>query len=629
MIQQKEPIILPLSPDTPLVEEYTTMPSVRIFKRYTGIGATTLEIGNQSRNSIIVCPTRALAASKAISEEIYYRGGPFPGISSKTTEEIQESLKDNTFKTKIMVVADSLINLYAELKNDADKFFYMFDEIDSFQSESNYRPNFEKCLDIYFKVDKKNRNMVSATIMDSLDDRIRKEDYYQIQIEGYRLPEIRAIHATGELTKTLALKIEDNFSNLNDDDKILVGFNSIKGIQKTISLLPKSVRSEVGILCSKKSRKKFPPKYQTNLKDGKLERKVTFMTAAYFVGVDVYEDCHVFAVSDTSYATSLLFLSKIYQIFGRSRGEILSQTFLFNTSPDKFIDKDEYYKWLEKRYTRAHKRATAVLTATKDITDEEKRETIRDVEAIAKSTAIHNAEIIRLHEDEIKKCTFNIDYLYHRQRNINELCTDPAKTQKRLSDFFKVVYEEIDSSIEESDKDSLSSFKAEKLDSEQQHALLLLDSYNRYGEYIEPISSFEKLIVKILAVPGGKSLKEDRKKAIREVITQESCNKSKLNTLYEQVNIKRIIALSATKKALTRKVKLGTTYTSEEIHEIMTEVSRLSSFEPFSEIIKKDIAQKESVRIFNKLFETKRNPKKEKDKKTTQQYIVVKINTEN
>lgn len=628
MASQKEQIPLPLSAGKFLGEEYPTLPAGRIFKRYTGIGATTVEINDQSRNSIIVCPTRALAASKAISEEILYRGGDYPGISSCTTEEIQESLKDSSIKTKIMVVADSLINLYDELGEQNKSFFFMFDEIDSFQSESSYRPNFEKCLDIYFQVDKNKRNMVSATIMDSLDARIKDEDYYYIEIPEYSLPVTNVIHAPGELTKTLASKVEECYENLFGGDKIVIGYNSIYGIQKTISLLAKELRGEVGILCSKKSRKKFPSKYRTNLNEGKLEKKITFITAAYFVGIDINESCHVFAVSDTSYPTSFLFLSKIYQIFGRVRKGVTSQSFIFNTSPKLYKDIEEHYKWIIDKYSRAYAKAKAVLGATTDTSEEEKKETVRDVEAITNSTAIHDAEVIRLLNGTIAKCTFNIDYLYHRQRNINELCTDSTKTQERLSDFFKVVYEEIDSTVDESDKESISSYKAEKLDYEQQHALLLLDSHNRYGEYVEPISAFEELIVKILALPGGKSIKDDRMKAIRGVIRQTSCNKSKLNTLYEQVAIKRIITLSATNKALTRKVNPGAIYTSEEIHRIMTEVAGLSIFEPFSDIIKKEIVQKEAVRIFNKLFETKRNPIKEKDGKTVQRYNVVKINTE-
>ena len=66
--------VIEIKPDQYLGDVLTSLPSGRVFKRYTGIGATTVEIKDQSRNSIIICPTRALAAGKAISEKIMYVG---------------------------------------------------------------------------------------------------------------------------------------------------------------------------------------------------------------------------------------------------------------------------------------------------------------------------------------------------------------------------------------------------------------------------------------------------------------------------------------------------------------------------------------------------------------------------
>jgi hypothetical protein len=68
-----------------LSDYVSSLPYGMIDKQYPGIGATTLELENSNRNSIIVFPTRALAATKAIGKIIHYVGSYYPYVTTSTT----------------------------------------------------------------------------------------------------------------------------------------------------------------------------------------------------------------------------------------------------------------------------------------------------------------------------------------------------------------------------------------------------------------------------------------------------------------------------------------------------------------------------------------------------------------
>ena len=95
-----------------------------INKTITGLGATTLEIMNQERDSIIVVPTKSLAYSKYKSANLskgdgytLYFGSPIKEIKSNVTpRQVQAYLNSNNHrKKKFLVVADSLPRLIKKL----------------------------------------------------------------------------------------------------------------------------------------------------------------------------------------------------------------------------------------------------------------------------------------------------------------------------------------------------------------------------------------------------------------------------------------------------------------------------------------------------------------------------------
>lgn len=623
MTSQTEEHIIKLKPGEYLGDVLNSLPAGRIFKRYTGIGATTVEIKDQSRNSIIVCPTRALAGGKALSEGIYYVGGEYPGITPSTTDEILESLSDDSTKTKVMVVADSLIRIYDELGEQKNAFFYMFDEIDSFQSESNYRPNLEKCLDIYFRIDARHRNMVSATMMDSLDTRIMEEPYSRIEIIDEVPPKTNVIYAKQSVIKTLKDRITSCFEGLTDDERILIGFNSLKGIMKTITIFPRDIQENTGVLCSDNSISELPEEYKTSLTDGKLVKKVTFMTSAYFAGVDVNEKCHVYAVSDTSYLFSLLLKAKIYQIFGRPRLGVESQTFIFSLNQKFYKDIDEYKGWLNRKVIKAKAAASVVLNlADNDMSEAERDETTHTISSIIKSTHIQSVELIRHDSGDILKNNLNLDYLFHRQRAMNLLYSDVVRTKEELSIVFDVVYEIDDTGLDDSELKLLDTLKADSHSKKQIRALSILEGPYGTGGYVAPKNDFERTLEKLMVTPPKGKVATSVKKLMREVIIEHNCHLGKLNTVYQSLLIYRLATLQASAKVLDNKFKANKSYTSEEIHLAFREMAELKTLAAFSDIMAKDIKKVKAVELFNKIFVTERSSRKEEGKPKTDAYKI-------
>ena len=134
-------------------------------KTITGLGATTLEITNQERDSIIVVPTKSLAYGKYKSANnhfgdgyAFYFGSPIKEIRSAVKPAQVKNYLDsnNQWKKKFLVVADSLPRLIEILDSyniDVyNSYFLMVDEIDTMQADSAYRPRLEYVMDYYLSL---------------------------------------------------------------------------------------------------------------------------------------------------------------------------------------------------------------------------------------------------------------------------------------------------------------------------------------------------------------------------------------------------------------------------------------------------------------------------------------------
>lgn len=315
---------------------FSELPYGLIKKNRTGVGATTLEL-KSCRNSIIVVPTRALAYEKAKSSKIantdkysfLYIGSKITGF---TTQSIEEYTNDTSIPyKKFIVVVDSLPRLMDRLgETSYSEYFIMFDEIDSYQYDSWYRPNMEKAIEYYFRFPYNKRCLVSATIGEFCNPKIQSEPVIDVKFND-PLPRKINVKPTSDVTLRVLKTIEE-ISQAHPADKILVAFNLVtRGILKVILSLSDELRNECSVLCGEKSRKHVEH-YFREILSNQLPSRITFMSCTYFVGIDIDEPFHLISVADCNYPFTLLSPDKLQQIAGRCRVDrgLLSETIIYS-----------------------------------------------------------------------------------------------------------------------------------------------------------------------------------------------------------------------------------------------------------------------------------------------------------
>ena len=424
------------------------LPYGKIDKAIPNIGATHMELTDQSRNSIIVFPTRSLAATKAHDHKIHYIGSEFHDIKPSSSTSIRRDLKAGKI-VKIAAVADSFIKLYEELKSEfqTHSFFLMLDEIDSFQTESSYRPKLEECLDIFGKFPMEHRCLVSATLETFSNSKLADEKLTQISIVNYEKPELKLILAPDSVLKVAAEQI---IALYQPGYKLFIAFNSIAGIRKVLELLPEYIQKESGILCSPQSYKRLKPYPVSHIKDGLLQHLVTFFTSAYFVGIDVNEEpetVKTLIVADTSIPTSLISVAKIRQVFGRVRKKSFSQTLILNLEPARYNNAAGFDNTLKDRQN-------AYEIVLRTISDEFRKLNLLDEAkalkmAMLESCTINNVELLREKDGDVIISNLNIDYLRIQNDGYKRLYVDIRNSKYNLQKYFKVTQETYHSSLSE------------------------------------------------------------------------------------------------------------------------------------------------------------------------------------
>lgn len=316
------------------------MPHGIIDKRITGLGATTLEIKSQ-RNSIIVMPTRALAYNKSEKHpHTLYVGSKYQNNTDLKKESIQYYLDNEHIPhKKFLVVADSLKKLIDEIGDEVyNDYFFMIDEVDLIQADSNYRPALENAMDYYFRFPKKSRCLVSATIKEfSNPDLVNECRFILSDFELSR--NIRLIH-TNNLISLVKLEIEQ-YTN----EKILIAFNGITEIRSIIMLLGNELANECGILCSEASRNEAGEYFKELDITGRLPKRITFMTCSYFSGIDFDESYHLITVSNVNKFYQVLSFDRMTQIAGRCRikNGLLSETIIYNSTENDYFKVEEFF----------------------------------------------------------------------------------------------------------------------------------------------------------------------------------------------------------------------------------------------------------------------------------------------
>jgi hypothetical protein len=330
--------------NTYLSDVFDETPPGFLYKDETGMGATTLELGC-NRNSIIVEPIKITASSKASQHgTALYVGGSTRYHPRKAITEIEilDYLLDTSINPKkIIVVADSLPKVMDALGDLAFKnFFFLIDEIDSFQLDSTFRRSMEYALSIYKKFPPESRAMLSATKIQFSDPILKREP---ITFVRYDIPSVRKINVitcpTGNVI-SVAAEVIGKLIQSHQDEKFLIAFNSVSGSYDLSEYFVKSglmSEQEITILCSKNSQVRVG-KYYKELNSDKLPTRLTFITSAFFTGFDLYDQYHLVSLSSSLSKVFSLSERRLKQIAGRSRNPLLSETVIHDivTAKEKF-----------------------------------------------------------------------------------------------------------------------------------------------------------------------------------------------------------------------------------------------------------------------------------------------------
>lgn len=425
-----------------------------IDKTITGFGATTLEITSAIRSSIIVVPTKALAYNKAkwanstVDGYCLYVGSKYGEDGIDIGEgEIRKYLQTReTDVRKFIVVADSLPKLLGCLEEMGEPvyndYFLMIDEVDTMQSDSPYRPRLETIMDYYFRFDFMNRAIVSATVQPFSNPALEKEARLSIRREKMESRKIKLIH-TNYIDDAAAHIIDSILKE--SDQHVLVAYNSLDGIFNIIKTLGLK-DEEYGIMCSERSIdkvKEFSDCADKAIDEGGiLLNRVTFMTCAYFAGIDINTPCHLVTLSSNLQPFTYLSLSKITQIAGRCRVGNLSETIIYDLpvkKPVAFWEVEEYKKSLT---TRAKKYINFLKTISDMANSEhELRPMLSFIDSYVSfigkgkaSTTDYPLSIVRKNaiSKELQPSYFNIDALVERWYLVHYIYNDENRLYNEL-----------------------------------------------------------------------------------------------------------------------------------------------------------------------------------------------------
>lgn len=445
--------------DHKLGDIFENSPYGIIKKNRTGIGATTLELVSK-RNSIIVVTTKSLAYNKAKSRKdeqgnwsVLYVGSEVSGAIN--LPKIHEYLSNETIvHKKFLVVADSLYKVIDAIGDSVyESYFLMVDEIDSFQSDSTYRPRLENVIDYYLKFNPKKRCLVSATINEFSNKLIAAEPVINVIFNDQIQKNIDLIH-TNNHNAVAVDKIRRLYAKSND--KIVVAYNKILNIRQIIEELGDEYKHDCEILCSSSSISSAGDYYGV-LIDDSLTKRITFLTCSYFVGIDIKNRYHLIAISNTKHNYTLLSFERLIQIAGRCRDSLglLSETIIFDSFEYDFPKTPEQYRSYALSMATDLKDYVndmdVIINKFSDIIGSGFSTVKDDIIEKAKFRFPDNFTIPVLREnvnEEYVPAFFNIDAIYEFYKLRTDLYSNPEQLQEKLISEghivnFDAVYKEI------------------------------------------------------------------------------------------------------------------------------------------------------------------------------------------
>ena len=311
------------------------LPNGILDKRYTGVGATTVEI-KSSRKSIIVFPFRKLALEKfekyKKTRTVFYVGTD-KNSKSKSINDIKKFASANSDENiKFLVVADSIDKVIEGIKkanqDPYKEYFMTLDEVEILQMQSGFRSKLPLCFDYFKKFERK--CFVSATLLTFTDEDLLNLPKYQVvkykssREEGYvnyKEP-LKVRFVDSEFPHLALSKLIVNYfkSYEKSNQKLFIGLNSIQGIKQLTESLEESGVNDISVICSESSSDQFKKKYNTGeIKEGILPSIVNIATCVAWSGIDISEPCLSIAVSLNSELHHSFSFENIVQFFGRCR----------------------------------------------------------------------------------------------------------------------------------------------------------------------------------------------------------------------------------------------------------------------------------------------------------------------
>lgn len=320
-----------------------------IFKNITGIGATTLEILTE-RHSIIIEPNVPVIIGKSLKHPDVL--AVYKGVNEK---HILDYLKNENipFK-KIITTPESFEKIFMTTLLESDfsmkyiyeNFFLLFDECDKITRDIGFRADITIPMNRFFDFSEK--SFISATALVPSDPRFAEHNFEKITI----VPTYPIADNVNIITSNNVYSIFEDLNEITNERKNFIFFNSLKGIEKLISLL--NIKDSSAIFCSDKVLGNVDGKVKFSASMIAEDRflKYNFFTSRFFTAVDfdIDYDCNVFLITDTEVAnyTTIDPNSDAIQIIGRFRNKnIDKRIFILSDVNKKFKDKEILDKEVE------------------------------------------------------------------------------------------------------------------------------------------------------------------------------------------------------------------------------------------------------------------------------------------
>lgn len=302
-----------------------------IHKGRCGIGGTTIETDDKSRNTVFIVPTKGIIEGKTViqkddtNEEIERKKSIFAITKDTSDQEILEWLSAETIGKKCMVIPDNfkkLINVATEnglLNKLYNEFFLLIDEGHSIITE-DYREAMLIPLDYFWEF--KRKSIISATPYVFSDPRFKELELHTIKFENPNtletyIDDITVIEAKS-VYATVKRVIENTERNLH------IFLNSVTDIVNTI----KSCNIEdCNVYCSDKQDNKnklaFKQGCFTQMPINGEYAKVNFYTSKYFEGWDLKDENATLVLLTNAYQdhTKVGISNKGVQAIGRIRSK--------------------------------------------------------------------------------------------------------------------------------------------------------------------------------------------------------------------------------------------------------------------------------------------------------------------